>query len=69
MEGGRPANSPGPAAQLITARGSLSGLVGVFLGITGLVMNVTNAARIAVAILVGGVAAAGIAYLLRRQSG
>jgi hypothetical protein len=51
------------------ARDSLFGLVGVFLGIAGLVMNVTNVARIAAAIVVAGVAVAGIAYLLRRQTG
>jgi hypothetical protein len=68
QEHARPQDGPTPPRRQL-ARDSLFGLVGVFLGITGLVMNVTNAARIAVAILVGGVAVAGIAYLLRRQSG
>jgi hypothetical protein len=63
-----PRGGPAPPRRQL-ARDSLFGLVGVFLGIAGLAMNVTNAARIAVAVLVAGVAVAGIAYLLRRQSG
>lgn len=61
---------PAPAGQrLEVARESLFGLVGVFLGIAGLVMNVTSVARIAAAILIAGAAVACIALFLRGQTG
>lgn len=48
---------------------SLLSLVGVFVGVTGLVMGVTDIRRLGVAVLVGAVAVAGIALLLRRRTG
>jgi hypothetical protein len=63
----RPAEPPRPRREL--AGESLFGLVGVFLGVAGLAMNVSNLARIAVAVVVAGVAVGVIALVLRRQSG
>ncbi|HEV7899961.1 MAG TPA: hypothetical protein VGP31_19175 [Planosporangium sp.] len=68
-----PAGAPGvaaPAAQRRQlTRQSLFALVGVFQGVTGLVMGVTDMARLGVAVLVGAVAVAAIALLVGRQPG
>lgn len=48
-------------------RDSLFSLVGVFLGVTGLVIGVTNLVRLGLAVLVGAVAVAGIALLVREK--
>jgi hypothetical protein len=59
-----------PAAQRRQlTRESLFAAVGVFQGVTGLVMGVTNLARVGVAVLVGAVAVAAISVLIRRKSG
>lgn len=47
---------------------SLFGLVGVFTGVTGLAMGVTNLLRLGVAVLLGTVAVAGITVLLPSES-
>jgi hypothetical protein len=50
-------------------RDSLFSLVGVFTSVTGLAMGVTDLLRLGLAILLGAVAVAGVAVLLRGQDG
>jgi len=64
------ADPPPPAGRRRElTRESLRDLVGVFLGITGLVVGVTDMARLGVAVLVGAFAVAGIALLIRDRPG
>jgi hypothetical protein len=60
----QPAGAPAAQRRQLT-KDSLFGLAGVFTGVTGLVMGVTNVIRIGVAVLVGGAVVAGLALLLR----
>jgi hypothetical protein len=60
----RPAGAPAARRRQLT-KDSLFGLIGVFVGVTGLVMGVTNVVRIGVAVLVGGAVVAGLALFLR----
>ena len=60
----RPVGAPSARRRQLT-KDSLFGLVGVFTGVTGLVMGVTNVVRIGVAVLVGGAIVTGLALLLR----
>jgi hypothetical protein len=61
-----PANAAAPRREI--ARESLFGLVGVFVGVTGLIASVTDLARIALAAVVGAAVAVAIGYATRRRS-
>lgn len=62
--GGGPA-APAAARRRLT-RETLLGLAGLFQGITGLVLGVTNLTRVAVAVLIGAAVVVAVMFLMRR---